>query len=553
MILSLLNRKQLNVFRLRLLPLFFVSLAILLLIPSAYAGLFFGYTSANVVVQCPTSGNAHCSGSSTSTIGAGLTIQSPVTGTLVSILIHTSSADTKPDRVVISLFTTGVLPNRNNPSCTNDGTHTCPFDTSGQSGYTVKDVENLPALTSGADNTVVLGNPVATTSGTWISITFLNSGGGLPILQTCDTNCGSGGSSVINGAVADTALNFGSLNPSVGSTPLTSGQTGGCGCIIGGSFNAQSSSGATVTQCYGNCGTPPITLANTNSTKSINFNQSITLFYEFQSNLNGIILNSSLNYANFCGSGNKCTVNTLFIAIYLVGNCPSTQQPFSNACPASRLSQSTYSPPGKARLFSICTSICQVSNGQWVGIAVSATFSGIEINDTNTNVPLFQTNGMTPVSISSSSSASSLCGGCKMGLWAWLQGNVVTGPSPTTPTIANCGNGIGDYIVCLTLSFCTGTPNAGCQIAGGIFWAFAYSAFAIVMVKAIDFKLSPKDENGHASMLIPNQVYYFVPIAINFMFVSLGVLPVWWAILLFMIFTALFANLLLGIVHGDKG
>jgi hypothetical protein len=70
----------------------------------------------------------------------------------------------------------------------------------------------------------------------------------------------------------------------------------------------------TTTQCYGNCGNPAVTIANTNSTHTINFNQTITLLYEFQSNLNGFVQNYTLNYAAICGSGNKCVANTLSAA-----------------------------------------------------------------------------------------------------------------------------------------------------------------------------------------------------------------------------------------------
>src|SRR5439155_22919986 len=160
------------------------------------------------------------------------------------------------------------------------------------------------------------------------------------------------------------------------------------------------SSVASITQCYGNCGNPPITLANTNSTHTVNFNQTITLLYEFQSNLNGFVKNYTLNYAAVCGSGNKCVSNTLFLALYTIPSCGLGQTPFSSQCPGLRVSQASFSPPTKARLSGVASSI-SVFAGQWVGVAVSATFSGIDINDTNTNVNLFQTNeGTTPSSIS---------------------------------------------------------------------------------------------------------------------------------------------------------
>src|SRR4029077_11415710 len=73
----------------------------------------------------------------------------------------------------------------------------------------------------------------------------------------------------------------------------------GCGCFMSHvslELTGVTLSQTTVTQCYGNCGSPAVTLVNTNSSHSINFNQSITLFYEFQSNLNGFLNNITISF-----------------------------------------------------------------------------------------------------------------------------------------------------------------------------------------------------------------------------------------------------------------
>lgn len=314
-----------------------------------------------------------------------------------------------------------------------------------------------------------------------------------------------------------------------------------CGCFISHSVlemvgNPATSNNFAVSQCYGNCGNPPVTIVNTNSTHNINFNQSITLFYEFQSNLNGFVQNYSLNTAAICGAGSRCSVNTLYTALYTIANCAVGNTPFSAQCPGSRVSAASTTGIQKQRFTAIASTV-PVYAGQWVGVAVSASFNGVDINDTNTNVQLFQTNGITPTTIASSTTASGLCAGCKMGLWAWINGNVVTSGPSTTPS-PSCGSGIGDFLQCLTLSFCTGTPNSGCQLAGGFFWAMVYSAFGIIFVVAITKKA------GASPDIIPQPVYFFIPISVFFTFIALGALPAWVAFLFFIIAAFIFADLI---------
>jgi hypothetical protein len=513
-------------------PLFLVFLASFIMIPQVWAGNYVGYTAGNIITQCTTVGNVHCSGSSSGTIGAGLSIQSPVTGKLVSVFIHTATDNTmKPDTVVISTFTIAMTPGQTALSCTNDPAHNCLRDNSGISGYTVKDTESGFTLTSGADNTVNLANQVPVGTNQWVSITWLISSSAVPLLQTCDQVCGTGGGSGINAVTSDTALAFGNTNPVVGSTPVTSGQTGGCGCVIGGSIQSNTGSVGTTTQCYGNCGNPPITLANTNSTHSINFNQSITLLYEFQSNLNGFIVNVTTNIAK------NYVSNQMSLAIYEVVGCPIGTTPFTATCPGSRQAVLANSGPqsGRGRGNFLITNI-PVANGQWVGIAITFTFSGSDVNDTNTNVSLFQTSGSVPQTINSVSSSSCTC---KMALWAWITGNTVSGLPPSGSVSGNCGNGIGDFLFCLTLSFCTGNiPTPSCQLAGGFFWAMVYSGFGIIFLAFLT-----KKTTGDVTV-VPTTVYFFVPIAVFFTFISLGALPAWVALFFFVIIAFIFADML---------
>src|SRR5204863_443716 len=79
--------------------------------------------------------------------------------------------------------------------------------------------------------------------------------------------------------VWDGCIDFGTISPVVGNS-YTTASVGNCqtnAYATGASFQSGGTISA-LTQCYGNCGSPAVTLANTNSTHIINFNQSIGLF-----------------------------------------------------------------------------------------------------------------------------------------------------------------------------------------------------------------------------------------------------------------------------------
>src|SRR6266699_3603860 len=159
---------------------------------------------------------------------------------------------------------------------------TCAFTNTGQS-MTVQDVEALSGIVTSSFNTITLASPVSVTSGTWVAIIFmLTTNGNVNIIQ-CACAAGAGQSTT-----GDTGFTFGTTNPT--GSYNTAGVASLQG-VVGGTFQSVASGGGggTVagTQCYGNCRSPRITLANTNSTHTINFNQTITLFYQFQSNING--------------------------------------------------------------------------------------------------------------------------------------------------------------------------------------------------------------------------------------------------------------------------
>jgi len=292
-----------------------------------------------------------------------------------------------------------------------------------------------------------------------------------------------------------------------------------------------------ITACYGNCGSPAVTLVNTNSTHSINFNISQTLFYEFQSNLNGFILNETVNVAKTYTNGQQ-----VGLGIY-TASCTSGVTPFTSACPGQQRAVTISNPNIPKGKFSLIPSLLPVTIGQWVGIAVTAINSGIDLNDTNTVVPLFiQSPGTIPPLLNNGASFGSCS--CKMGMWAYIVGNTINIPSTPIPS-----QGCGADVVCfMTASACGLTPS-NCLI-GALAFGLIYSFFSIILIEAVSAKIGN-------NMTIPGGIY-----VLTFMgwmtFWSLIVGAIWFVILeilaVVIIFSAFFGSLASGqFRHSGRG
>lgn len=504
-------------------------IGILIVIPLAHASTFIGYLSSNVGTN--TCGGGFCSSctdpaNSGQTCGTGMSLQSPLTGQLVSVSFFTGTV--LATSIQISVFG-GATPSSTNENCNTNGAATCQSTNGGQS-YTLQDQESLGGLTPQSFFTVNLANPVSITTGQWVAATFMSNscsgtlGSSCQINIFCGTGCGNSGSQ--SGLVQSTCIKFGSATPTVGNifasaTPAT--------CIIdnvvGGSFQISGGVQSSATQCYGNCGTPPVTLINTNSTHSINFNQSITLFYEFQSNLNGFILNVTSSLAKAYSNGQQA-----WLGIYEIPSCPIGVTPFTSSCPGLQQRSASFAATQKGKFF-IGTNNLPVSNGEWVGISISATFSGLDINDTNTTVPLFATNGVNPQVIQSSSSFVSCA--CKMGLWAFINGNtIIAGPpiSPTTFCDLTCS-----FITIIGLGFGTNL------LAGGLFyWIIFFLLGSVALYKLTEGSFPPG-------------AYVLYGVMLLFIFSAMGIFPVWVPIVIFLIVALLASGVLGNLLSGSKG
>jgi len=301
----------------------------------------------------------------------------------------------------------------------------------------------------------------------------------------------------------------------------------GLNLVTGATFTATGQSGnfVTVTQCYGNCGTPAITLANTNSSHTINFNQSITLFYEFQSNLNGFIINVTTSIAKSYSNGLGVVE-----AIYTVPSCAIGNTPFSSVCPGYLASGwNVVGNPTKGKL-SNGNYLIPVSNGEWIGVSISATISRLDLSDTNTKVSLFQTTGGGCASPPppTMTQATVFAAGSKIGLWGWIRGNVVSGAPPTGIT-GGCQSfaGIDCLFPALVNSFCTNFTQS-CQTSSALFWVVILAIFVMFILQFGAARLLP-----NSKFIAGGEIFILLFVSFILMFSGLGLLPIWIPVLIF--------------------
>ena len=453
----------------RVYPLFFIVLALLMIIP-VHAGTYVGYDSTN---QGSSTCGSNCVGNANvATDAFGQTIQSPSSGQLLQVGVFTGSSI--PNKIVI--LTYASAPTVSPWNCGSAGT--CGF-VSGSPSATVVDVESLPVLSGNAFATVTLANPLTVTSGQWIAIVFLAPASNNGYLMFA----GTGGKS----SVGDTLIHFGTINPSGSYTVSVTNSPS----IVGGAFVPSGSSITVVTQCIGNCGSPAVTLVNTNSlTNGFNFNLSVTVFYEVQATLNGFLLNETVNIGQNYNNGQQ-----VLLGIY-TATCVSGTTPFTSQCPGQLQASSTSGVNVGKGKFSLVPTPISITSGQWIGLAFTSLYSPINVNDTNTAVPIFFTTfSRMPTIISTSQQASQASCTCKAGIYGYLVGNVVNQPPPTQ-TIVECGT---DFI-CWELQSILGlTPKN--PFLGAIFFAFAYSMFSTFVLAFVTMKT-------HVGF--PGGVYLFV-------------------------------------------
>lgn len=277
----------------------------------------------------------------------------------------------------------------------------------------------------------------------------------------------------------------------------------------------------TQTACFGNCGNPAVTLANTNSTHSVAFNQTITLLYTFQSQLNGQVLNVTTSLAKSYSNG-----QTMTLGVYTVPVCPPGITGFTTPCPGVLQTQTTFNLPAKGRT-SINNLAVPVSAGQWVGIAVTALYTGLDLNDTNTQVVMLQASGSMPASISQTTTFSTTS---KVGMWAYVTGNVVTGTPPPT-TVGGLCFGLDCILTNAVNSLCT-VVSAACQTASSMFLVIILTIISILVLAFFFNQILPTVNIGRLGLGEIGILIFVMWIAIftSFSLMSLYVLAITFSI-----------------------
>ncbi|TLX84224.1 MAG: hypothetical protein E6L04_07395 [Thaumarchaeota archaeon] len=298
-----------------------------------------------------------------------------------------------------------------------------------------------------------------------------------------------------------------------------------------------------ITQCYGNCGSPPITIINTNTTHTVNFNQSYSLFYEFQSNLQGKINNVTVNLGKSYSNGQQ-----VGLGLYLA-NCGAGQIPFTLQCAGTLQPGASLSSPNPSKgKFTIKGGDATVSSGTWVAIAVTGLFSGLDLNQTNAscgttgsgicnNPPgMLFTRGTIPQLISDSSACTVSVSPCNISgisntlLYAWITGSIIAGAIPP-PTSAGCIN--ADLSCFLVASACGLTPS-NCFIGGSIIMFIYFMVFVIGIVLAISYINREYETQIH----FPPSIFFLFFLVELFTFTAMGLIPQYVTIVIF-ILTAL--------------
>ncbi len=283
----------------------------------------------------------------------------------------------------------------------------------------------------------------------------------------------------------------------------------------------------TITQCYGNCGTPAVKLVNTNSTHFLNWNQSLTFFYVFQPTISGFLNNVTTSLP-------KTYTNSFyapFLALYQ-SNCPLGQTPFSQQCPGLTVvqGQTSSAAKGKQSLIAGPQYVIQTQSNIYYGVALSFQIAPEDANDTNTAVAIHVTTGITPSVITQDGVFDP---GSKIGIWAWITGNIISSIPPPTPTF-NCSGLLDCILPQLAQSFCSNaTPS--CVNAGGLI------EVVILTIVSVFFVAKTAGEVGNVKVSIGELILFFGILWI-FVISGVGILFIWVPVVIFFIVSLLMSK-----------
>lgn len=283
---------------------------------------------------------------------------------------------------------------------------------------------------------------------------------------------------------------------------------------------------ATGAQCIGNCQSQ----VSTNSTHTINFNQSQTIFY-----LQQVVLQNALvvNVTTVVAKNYQASFGlTLYIALYATsGQCPSPlDAPFSSRCPGLLIQQKSFPNPQKG--IQIMQTQLSVVAGSWIAPAFSASRSGLDLNDTTTTVSSDVVNGIMPSVITSFV----VNGPIKTNLQANLISTTgIPFPKPTCP--------LNSDLACFEVASICALAPSNCMIGGVVYLAI----YMILWFAGITILSAYLDREAEIKIELPASLHLLIFIIFLTSFTILGIFPLYLIVLEFLVVSVLFASTLGGL------
>lgn len=253
----------------------------------------------------------------------------------------------------------------------------------------------------------------------------------------------------------------------------------------------------------------------------------MTIFYEFQSNLNGQLANVTTNVAKTYSNGQQVSLGA-YQAI-----CQAGVTPFTVNCPGSLITSATSQFNVLKGRFAIIPQFT-VTAGQWIAIGATGKVSGLDLNETNgtcgdttsgicANGMQYST-GAIPSVLSNTAGCTATNSPCNTvgisstGLWAFIIGNIVAGG--ITPITALCTNNFAQ-LDCLLPAMSNGlcsVVTAGCQTSGSLFWVIML-AFLGLIVATVGMS------SAHITRFIgAGEVFLFLFMGWFFIFAGIGLI-----------------------------
>jgi hypothetical protein len=219
--------------------------------------------------------------------------------------------------------------------------------------------------------------------------------------------------------------------------------------------------------------------------------------------------------------------------------CPIGTTPGTSSCPFLLQEGVNTGAIGKGRVTMPGGNNYPVVAGDWIAIGVSSQISGLDLNDTNTNVPMLQTSGIIPSAISQDTAF----GTVKIGLWTWIQSTTITSLPPPLGSPVSCF-GLDCILAKVVNSSCQ-LVTVGCQTGSALFWVIILTIISITVVVYAFSEILPNANIGRMGI---GELAILIFIGWIVIFTSFNLLSIYVLLLVFFVVAALSAKTVRGYV-----